>query len=152
MSTYDSTIPDTFEGWVEQIGIPKDVIVEYLDHFREEYRSTRLASALHPLRDDMPPCPAWCRYERGHRYETVMDLDVEGGTLTLERFHESAPTGEGDASGFVSVEEFLRDRKVSYGPLHIVYGGDLQDMSSTDARQRASSLLDLADQLDRLAQ
>lgn len=152
MSTYDSTIPDTFEAWIDSLAIPKATVVEHLDHFREEYRTTRLAQQHHPLRGDMPPCPSWCRYERGHRYETVMDIDVEGGTLTLERFHESAPTGEGDASGFVSVEEFLRDRKVSYGPHLIVFGGDLENMSSAEARERAATLLALADQLDRVAQ
>lgn len=152
MNANDRTIPDTFEEWVEQIRIPKDVVVEHLDHFREEYRTTRLAQQHHPLRDDMPPCPPWCRYERGHRYETVMDIDVEGGTLTLERFHESASTGEGDASGFVSVEEFLRGRKVSYGPHRIVFGGDLENMSAAEARERAANLLALADLLDRIAQ
>jgi hypothetical protein len=149
MNATDSTFPSTFEEylarWVDHgIGVE-----DHLDEIREMYDRERLAFQAHPQLDDMPPCPAWCALDYGHRYESIVNDDSAPGTVTLQRFHTTASPSVG-TFGSVGQEEYLRDGRVSYGPLHIVAGGDLEEIAAEEARRRAYELVKLADLLDEI--
>ncbi len=150
MNATDSTFPPTFDEylarWVNH-GIGVD---EHLEEIREMYDRERLADLLHPQVDDMPPCPAWCALDYGHRYESILDLDSAAGMVTLERCHTTENLCV-DSFGSVGQEEHLRDGRVSYGPLHIVAGRDLEEITAEEARRQAAELVKLADRLDEIS-
>ncbi len=112
------------------------------------YVREQLADRLHLQVDDMPPCPAWCALDYGHRYESILNEDTDAGMVTLERCHTTQRLAV-DSFGSVGQEEHLRDGRVSYGSVHIVAGRDLEEITAEEARRRAAELVKLADRLER---
>jgi hypothetical protein len=145
-----STFPATFEQYLAR-WVDHGIGVEgHLDEIREMYDQERLAAQMHPQVDDMPPCPGWCALDYGHRYESILNADSDAGMVTLERFHTTENLCA-DSYGSVGQEEHLRDGRVSYGPLHIVAGRDLEEITGEEARLRAAELVKLADRLDEIS-
>jgi predicted DNA-binding transcriptional regulator AlpA len=107
-----------------------------MDRMRD--REARFAANEPPC----PPCPAWCRSAElfaDHTYESVTQDEQ-----TYSRFHVS---GLGEC---VAQEEFNRGGVVTMGPVHILHGGDAEQLSAAEARQRAAELLKVADEMDRI--
>ncbi len=139
----------TFEEYVSRLAAHGVAVVDHLDDIRDMYDRERLFARLCPEPDDMPPCPPWCSYEQGHRYESAIEENLAAGTMTLERFHEdttrpggSISQGETRQGGRVTLEAptVLLD-EVEMGSC----------LTAAEARQRAADLLNLADVLDGLA-
>jgi hypothetical protein len=146
-----STIPPTFEQYVDRFGIPEGTLAEHGDEIREMYDRERLAQQLHPAPADMPPCPPWCTFEPGHTYDSIDDLDVEAGMVTLVRAHSTEHIDRG-SGGSLSQDESLRDGQVTLAEPVILTGPNLDSVTAAEARQRAAELLNLADRLDRITQ
>jgi hypothetical protein len=143
-----STVPPTFEEYVARfIGAgAESVLAEHGEEIHEMYDSEWLGQQLHPAPADMPPCPPWCTLEPGHTYDSILDLDVEAGMVTLLRSHENHT----DAGGCLSQDESLRDGQVTFADPVILTGRDLESITAAEARQRAAELLNLADRLERI--
>jgi hypothetical protein len=150
MNATESTFPATFEEylarWVDHgIGVE-----DHLDEIRGMYDRERLAHLLHPQLDDMPPCPPWCTFAPGHPYDSIDNVDVQAGMVTLLRAHSTEHT-DGALGGCLSQDESLRGGRVTLAEPVVITGPDLESITAAEARRRAADLLNLADRLDKIA-
>lgn len=143
----DETFPATFDEYLARWVNYGFGVEHHLDEIRGMYDRDRIGHRLHPKLDDMPPCPSWCALDYGHRYESMRDADLTAGMLTLERSH----TTEQLDDGCVTQDEHLRGGRISYGPVQILFGDQLEEITAGEARKRAAALLNLADRCDGIA-
>lgn len=144
-----SSTPPTFEQYLGRLTADGVAVADHLDEFRAMYDGERLFERLCPAPDDMPPCPSWCAFEHGHRYENIMDQDIAAGTMTLGRYHEDTRL----PGGVISQEETWRDGRPTLAPPGVLLDevGVGCDATATQARQRAADLLNIADRLDEIS-
>jgi hypothetical protein len=140
----------TFEQWLAEHDIPSDF--DYVDELRTMWEASAVRREHQPLPTQVPDCPAWCVDAPGHEYtlENFDDLD-RTDDLPFVRDHVG-PYSE-DLSGYVEQQERWRGGSVTSGPALITVTDALSsetEISADEARRRAATLLDLADQLDRI--
>lgn len=112
----------------------------------ELMRSTRERDAIHEENEPTvtSPCPPWCQYSTGHRYDSVLADD-----LTYTRYHASI--ADESALARVMQEERNRGGQVSLLPAFVdVIGGDGEELAAAVARERATAMLRAADDLDQI--
>ena len=106
-------------------------------------RQEAVAEASYPKAH--PPCPPWCCLPAGHRYDST-----EWDLVTHLRYHQLNPDVWDDAN--VTQSERNQGGVVSLDPPVIsVYGYEVDEVTSGEARKRAALLLNLADNLDEIA-
>lgn len=133
-----STIPDTFEQFVEQHNLPADH--GNLEGWRRVYEQQKIVETNAPT--VIPPCPWWCKDPAGHDYTSTDGWDDD---LTFQRFH-SHPVGQ------LSVDTIEHNVAgvVTLDPAG-VYVDERGDNDAAHCRALAADLLAAADLLDRIA-
>lgn len=151
-----SAIPATFEEYVDRISggdaeARQRVLDEHGADVREMFDREHLGARTHPEPGEMPPCPSWCTFPAGHGYESVDDLDLAAGLVTLMRFHT---TEHNSSDAYLSQEEELRDGKVTLHDVMIcVSSGDLggvEEVTAAEARRRAAEMLAAVERLEHI--